>query len=64
MLYQAKFGERIGILRFAMTYNYLHLLREPAYNFDINQYPAIAVRSLVDPTASPDTVDIKGVFKN
>ena len=61
-LYQTKFGERQGILRFAMSYNYLHILREPAYRFDITGLAPVPTQGLVDPTADPQQINLNEVF--
>ncbi|UCD07279.1 MAG: hypothetical protein JSW41_05665 [Candidatus Aenigmatarchaeota archaeon] len=63
-LYQAAFGERVGVLRYAMTFNYLRMLREPAYHFDPSQYTPLPVHGLIDPEETPEKVDVSEVFNN
>lgn len=64
-LYQSQFGERAGLLRFAMTYNYLYMLREPHYNFRPEDFALTATNGLLNPEgASLNNVDISEMFNS
>lgn len=63
-LYQTKFGEREGLMRFAMTFNHLYILRKPGYNFDLSKLSPKSVRYILDPEGEPEKVDINKVFDN
>lgn len=63
-LYQQKFGEREGVLKFALTYNYLHILKEPAYQFDPGSTALVPVEGLLDTRVVSEDINTDEIFGN